>query len=227
MLAAFGLAVGIAAALGLPESHPRLKRMGARRGGVLHVALGLGRERRFAGYAFTGAMMFAGYFAFISATPYVFIEVYKVTPQVYGFLFGTSVVGLMLGAALNSRLVPRFGSDRMLRYGITAVGAASIVLFAVGATGIGGLSLLVAASVGFICCMSLILPNAIAGGLALYPRDAGSASAVIGALQFGLSAAVGALAGHLFDGTALPMAAIMAACGLGAAGLHRWLLSRP
>jgi MFS transporter, DHA1 family, multidrug resistance protein len=224
VLAGFGLAVGLAAGFGLPESHPRLKRMGARRGGVIHVAMGLGRERRFAGYAFTGAVMFSGYFAFISATPYVFIEVYQVSPQTYGLLFGVSVIGLMLGAWLNGRLVPRFGSDRMLGYGTRAVAIASAALFAVGASGIGGLPLLIAASVGFICCMSLILPNAVAGALALYPRDAGSASAVIGALQFGLGAAIGAVAGHLFDGSALPMASIMAACGLLAAGLHRWLL---
>jgi MFS transporter, DHA1 family, multidrug resistance protein len=225
-LAAFGVIAGLAAALGLPESHPRLKRMGARRGGVVRIALGLGRERRFAGYAFTGAAMFSGYFAFISATPYVFIEVYKVTPQTYSVLFGISVIGLMLSAWTNGRLLPRFGSDRMLLYGTRTVAVAGLALLAVGASGFGGLPLLVAALVGFICCMGLILPNAMAGALALYPRDAGSASAVIGALQFGLSAAVGAVAGHLFDGSALPMTAIMAGCGLTAAGLQLVLLQQ-
>lgn len=227
ILAGFGVIAGLSAGFGLPESHPRLKRMGARRGGVVRVALDLGRDRRFAGYALTGAAMFSGYFAFISATPYVFIEVYKVSPQTYGLLFGVSVIGLMLGASLNSRVVRRVGSDGMLRFGTLAVAVASVVLVAVGASGLGGLPLLVAAAVGFICCMSLILPNAMAGALALYPRDAGSASAVIGALQFGLSAAVGAVAGQLFDGSAMPMTAIMAACGLAAAGLHAWLLKKP
>lgn len=227
VLAGFGVFAGLVGGFGLPESNPATRRASAPATGLHRIVQALGRDRRFAGYAITAALMFSGYFSFISATPYVFIEVYRVSPQVYGLLFGISVIGLMLGASVNSRLVPRFGTDRMLRYGVNLVALASVALFAVGASGFGGLALLVAASVAFICCQSLILPNAIAGGLSLHPRDAGSASAVIGALQFGLSAAVGALAGHLFNGTALPMTAIMAGCGLAAAGTHRWLLRKP
>jgi len=227
VLAGFGVIAGLIGGFGLPESNPAARRASAPATGLRRIVLALGRDRRFAGYAITAALMFSGYFSFISATPYVFIEVYQVSPQVYGLLFGTSVIGLMLGASVNSRLVPKFGTDRMLRYGVTLVALASLGLLAVGATGFGGLPLLVAASVAFICSQSLILPNAIAGGLSLHPRDAGSASAVIGALQFGLSAAVGALAGHLFNGTAMPMTAIMAGCGIAAAGTHRWLLRRP
>jgi DHA1 family bicyclomycin/chloramphenicol resistance-like MFS transporter len=64
--------------------------------------------------------------------------------------------------------------------------------------------------------MALITPNATASALTPFPRTAGAASSLIGALQFAAGAAVSALLGALFDGTARPMASVAALGGAGA-----------
>jgi DHA1 family bicyclomycin/chloramphenicol resistance-like MFS transporter len=81
----------------------------------------------------------------------------------------------------------------------------------------------------FFCIAStgLVGPNATAGAMAPYARQAGSASAMLGAIQFGFGAAAGALVGLLFNGTALPMAATIALCGVGAFVALQLLVMRP
>ena len=69
--------------------------------------------------------------------------------------------------------------------------------------------------------------NATAGTLEKYPHIAGTASALIGAIRFGAGAVVGALVGLLHDGTAIPMAYVIAACGLASAASFWFLVRRP
>ena len=61
-----------------------------------------------------GGFAFAGMFAYIAATPFVYIELFGVSPQRYGLLFGLNVVGIMTGSFASARLVGRLGVRRLL-----------------------------------------------------------------------------------------------------------------
>jgi DHA1 family bicyclomycin/chloramphenicol resistance-like MFS transporter len=153
-------------------------------------------------------------FAFFSGSPFVYIEVYGVPAEHYGLLFALNVVGLIACATANSRLVTRVGSRRMLSIGTAIVFVAGLALLATGLTGFGGLVGIVVPLFFFIGSLNLIGANAVALTLSHFPHVAGTAAASFGITQFTMGAVVGAIVGQLHDGTALPMCATIAGCGI-------------
>jgi MFS transporter, DHA1 family, multidrug resistance protein len=223
-LTGFGTLCLLAGGLGLDETLPphRRARLGLAR--VLGRYVELLTHREYLGYALSSGAAYAGMFAYFAGSPFVFIELYGVRPERYGLLFGLNVLGLMAGAALNSRLVLRLGADRLLRVGVTIAAVAGVALLAAAATGRGGLAGLVVPLFCFIASLSLIGANAMAGALASFPHMAGTASALAGTFQFGLGALSGAAVGVLHDGSPLPMGLVIGLTGLGSLLAHRLLV---
>jgi len=195
----------------LHEKHRRSLALGS----ALSSYLLLLRHRRYMGYVLTTSLLFASMFAFLSGSPFVFIQVYHVPDLYYGLLFAISVLGMILTATINSRLVRRHGPHKLLRIGIMVICVSVVAQLAVGLSGWGGLPALVVALLPMSCAMSLIAPNATACALQDFPHMAGTASALSGCLQFGVGAFSGALVGALYNGTALPMILVVSSCALG------------
>ena len=162
-------------------------------------------------------------FAYISGSPFVFIELYGVAPQNYGYLFGLNIVGLVVGSLVNARLVMRVGALRMLTAGATIVAVAGVFLLAAGLSQVGGLLGLVIPLFFFVGSLSLIGANAIAIASTDFSHHAGTVAAVFGAAQFGFGAVTGLIVGQLHDGTPVPMSATIAACGLATLAAILWL----
>ncbi|TAD89388.1 MAG: Bcr/CflA family drug resistance efflux transporter [Alphaproteobacteria bacterium] len=182
--------------------------------------------RSFIGYALASSAAFAGMFAYFSGSPFVFIDLYGVPAEWYGALFGIPVV-LMVGVnALNRRLIPRYGSERMLSWALVANLVGGLSLAVVGATGWGGLPLLVICLAVYLTPLSTIAANAMAGALEKVPALAGTASALSGALTYGCGALAGFAVGRLHDGSAFAMGVVMAVTGLVASLVYR-LVIRP
>ncbi|WP_145734748.1 Bcr/CflA family multidrug efflux MFS transporter [Nitrospirillum pindoramense] len=169
---------------------------------------------RFLGYALTSSMIYGGMFAYIAGTPFVYINYFKVPADLYGLLFGLNIVGMIIVNMINSRLVLRLGTDRLLALGSACIALFGIGLAIAGWTGAGGLWGIVAGLFLFMAFTGLIGANATAGALASYPHMAGTASALMGSSQFVTGAVVGTLVGWLADGTPWPMAAIIGALGI-------------
>ncbi|MCM0019005.1 MAG: Bcr/CflA family multidrug efflux MFS transporter [Tagaea sp.] len=206
----------------LPETHPTDKRRSAHWRSIAASYAEIARDRRFLAYSFAGAFMFAAMFAYIAGTPFVYIGIFGVKPELYGFLFGVNVLGMMAASAFNARNVARIGVDRILRRAFAAAAILGLVVFAVGASGLGGLWGLVAAIFLFIATLGFIGANSTAAALAPFPHIAGAASALAGAIQFGLGAVTSALAGAFADGTPAPMCAVIAVCAFTAFAINRW-----
>lgn len=225
VLAGFGL-VALAGLATLRETLPRDRRVMGGGAQALRGYLFLIRDRRFLGYVLSSGFVFAGMFAYIAGTPYVYIEYFGVAPQHYGLLFGLNVVGMMLVNTVNSRLVLRLGTDPLMRAGTAVAATMGCVLLAAGASGFGGLWGIVVPLVGYLGMTGLVGANGMAGALARVPERAGAASALAGTLQLGLGAGTGWLVGHFADGTPVPMCAVIAACGLLALGVNLTLVKR-
>lgn len=161
------------------------------------------------GYLLAGGLSFATMFAYITGSPFVYIEYFGVNPQYFGFLFAVNVIGLTLGNWLNSRFVTRLGYRRLMGAGIvvSALGVAALLACAITTTG-GIIAVIVTLFIA-VGPVSMVGANAIAGLLNLYPRNAGAASALFGVAQFGFGALAGVLAGVLYTGTATAMALAM------------------
>jgi DHA1 family bicyclomycin/chloramphenicol resistance-like MFS transporter len=216
LLTGFGALCLTAAALGLEETHPHRARSAAGLVPVIAAYAAVLRHGRTVGFILTGALFFAGFFAYLSGSPFVYIEVFGVAPEHYGYLFAINVVGIGTVTWLNSRLVGELGAERMLTMGVAVAAGGGLALLGVALTGLGGLWGVVACLVFYVSTIGLVAANSSAAALAPFPHIAGAGSAVIGAVQFGTGAVSGAVLGQLHDGTPVPMAAIMAASGIGA-----------
>lgn len=211
-LAVFGLVCIVLVRWGLEESWVRPE-VPVRAKDVLGIYTRLLGHRRFMGFALAGSTAQAGMFAYIAASSFVFIEVYGVTPSHFGWIFGLNAAGLITASQVNARLLRRYRSERVLRAALSAnalSGAVMLLLVGTGTGGIWGAALPLFAA---ISCLGFSFPNSIAGAMAPFGDRAGMAAALLGTLQFTIAALVSSAVGYLSDGTALPLAAVIFACG--------------
>ncbi|MBR0652382.1 Bcr/CflA family multidrug efflux MFS transporter [Roseomonas terrae] len=214
LLVVYGAVMLGVLALFLPESLPPERR---RREGVLGVMrtwYGLMRDRRFMGYALAGGFVIGGMFAYISGSPFVLMELHGVPASEYGFYFGANALGIMAMGQAIARLAQRMPPARLLPVVICVPPVAGLALLATTVSGIGGFPALVAALFCYVAMIGAVMPLTVALGMGPHGAVAGSASALMGTLQFGIGAAAGALLGLLQDGTAMPMALVIAGCGV-------------
>ena len=169
------------------------------------------RHKRVLSYMLASGFSFAGMFSFLSAGPFVYIELNHVSPQHFGYYFALNIVFLFIMTIINSRFVRRIGALNMFRAGlwIQFVMAIWLVVSAFFDVGFWALVVGVAAFVG---CVSMISSNAMAVILDEFPHMAGTASSLAGTFRFGIGAVVGALLSMATFNTAWPMLWAMAFC---------------
>ena len=213
-LVGVGLAT-LAALFTLPETLPAERRSREPLARALARYGELLLHRPLLGYAGAGGFFYGGMFAYIAGTPFAYITYHHVPPQLYGLLFGVAVVGIMASNLANSRLVTRFGSDRLLVRGTDVAALAGILLAVAARTGWGGLAGLVVPLFLFISAAGFIVANSIVGALAGFSERAGAVSALVGAIQYGSGIIGSALVGAFADGTPWPMGAVIALAGIG------------
>ncbi len=199
-------------ALAFPESHPPQRRGTATK--VPYFALLL--DRALLGYAAVNALVFAAMFAYIAGSPFVLQHIHGMSPQQYGVVFAVNAIGLGAAAQVNGRLVRRFHPRRLLGAGVAASAAGGVALLVVVLTDAGLWPLLTALFI-VVASVGLVLPNVPALALHDHGAHAGAAAALLGFAQFFVGGLVAPLAGADGAGSALPMAAAVAALGLAAA----------
>jgi len=148
------------------------------------------------------------FFAYITAISFVYITVYKVSEFSFSILFGITVIALMTAHFINTRLVTRKGSRRMLWYGLTVSVIASSSLFIVNLLSMP-LVYTVISILPLMGSISMVAVNSDALVLTKFPEQSGTATAVIGTLRFGIGALAGPILAYYYDGTALPFAGLM------------------
>ncbi|AIZ35494.1 MFS transporter [Pseudomonas parafulva] len=212
-LSLFSAAALLAVVLGLPESLPaHVPRQPL--SGALRQYLRLARDPLFIGHALTGGVAIAGMFAYIAGSPFVFIKLYGVPAEHYGWLFGINAAGFILVAQFNARLLSRRPPGWLLVRAVWVYLLAGLALLMVSALHPAALWPLLLPL--FVCIASLgcIIPNASACAMNGQGARAGSASALLGCLQFSVAAMAAALVGVLHDGSAVPMSLVISLCGL-------------
>lgn len=210
-LALFSLACLVAVWRWLPESLPADQPPAPLSGAFSQYRRLLG-EREFMAHALTGGFAMAGMFSYIAGSPFVFIELYGVPEADYGWLFGINAAGFILMAQVNALLVRRHGPAFLVPRIVALYLLAALVL--VGVVLLRPVALWPLLLPLFACMGSLgcIIPNASACAMAGQASHAGSASALLGCLQFTIAASAAALVAVFHDGTALPMSAAIALC---------------
>ncbi|KII30017.1 major facilitator transporter [Pseudomonas fluorescens] len=212
-LTGFSALAGLAVALGLPESMPaHLPRQPL--SGALHQYGRLLKDPVYLGHALTGGIAIAGMFSYIAGSPFVIIKLYGIPAEHFGWFFGVNAAGFILVAQVNARLLAKRGPAFLLTRTVWIYLGAGLALLAVSALRTEQLWPLLIPL--FVCIASLgcILPNASACAMNGQGARAGSASAMLGCLQFSVAAGAAALVGILHDGSAMPMAMVISLCGI-------------
>jgi DHA1 family bicyclomycin/chloramphenicol resistance-like MFS transporter len=213
MLTLFSALSALAVALGLPESLPANQPRQPLSGALRQYGRLLS-DKVFLGHALTGGIAIAGMFAYIAGSPFVFIKLYGVPAEHFGWLFGSNAAGFILVAQINARMLSRRGPAFLLARTVWIYLAAGLTLLGVSALHTTELWPLLVPL--FICIASLgcIIPNASACAMNGQGARAGSASAMLGCLQFSVAAGAASLVGILHDGSAMPMALVISLCGI-------------
>lgn len=206
----------------IPETHPAEVRANSFRA-ALAGYWKIARNMRAVALILCMGSTFGGMFAFITASPYVYIEYFNVSPHGYGWLFALNIAGVIAVTLLNARLVGKRGPIAMLGVGAGIITVATLGLGFLGGAGFLGLSGIVLLVVLYVSVTGLMGANCIAILLKLFPANAGAAAGLAVSMQFAMGAAFSALVGGLADGSPRPMCIVIAVAGLGAALCYVWI----
>jgi DHA1 family bicyclomycin/chloramphenicol resistance-like MFS transporter len=223
VLAAYGAIWLVIVTIFLAESLPLARRQQQRIAEVIALYGGLMRDRAYMGYVLAGGLIFSGLLAYIAGSPFVFIDLFGVPPEQYGLFFGTNAIGIISASQINRWLANRYEARRIVSVVLPVAMTAGVVLLVDAYTGFGGFAGILVPLFFFIACHGFVMPNTTALAMAPHGRVAGSASALLGTLQFVLGATAGVLVGLLGNGTAVPFAAVIATCGAAAFLIYRIL----
>lgn len=212
-LAVIGVLLVAVVAWRLPETLPAQRRSTGGLAATGRTMRSLFADRVYLGYALTQGLAFAGLFAYISGSSFVFQDVFGLSGPTFSLIFGLNAVALVAVGQVNAKLLDRF-SPRQLLVGTLMVGTLAAGGLLLGAT-VGSVLLVAAALFVFVGSLGMVMPNSTALALDRHPRRAGTAAALMGAMQSVVGASAAPLVGLGGAGSAVPMAAVV----LGAAGL--------
>ncbi|MDQ3277685.1 MAG: multidrug effflux MFS transporter [Bacteroidota bacterium] len=211
VLAAFLL---LAVVFFLSESKPPDPNFSLRPKPIVGKFLYVVKDPQFYTYAFTGAVASAGLYAYLSGSPFVFMELFHVNEHQYSWIFALIAAGLIGSSQLNNIMLKKYSSGQIIRTALTVQATVGLLLAIGTATGWMNLYSTIFLIFLFLCCQGFSFPNASALSMAPFAREAGSASALMGAIQMGIGAVASALVGVFFNNTALPMTGVMAGCAV-------------
>ncbi|WP_017220314.1 Bcr/CflA family multidrug efflux MFS transporter [Moritella dasanensis] len=200
--------------LGIKETLPKERRVAFNLSQVFSNYWLILRNRKVLGLMLCGAFNVSGMFAFLTASPFVYIEYFGIDAQDYGYLFACNILGMMVVTWVNAKIVMRFGYQQILRAGIIISAVVSVLFWLVNANLTFGLIGLVMSTVAYISLISLIGSNVMTGVLAEFPHISGTASALAATIRFGFGAISGLVISILHDGTPLPMIMVISGCGI-------------
>ncbi|MBB6117308.1 DHA1 family bicyclomycin/chloramphenicol resistance-like MFS transporter [Rahnella inusitata] len=203
----------------LEETLPAEKRVKASLSGAFANYAILLRNASFMRFTLCLTFYYVAAYAFITGSPFVYIRYFGVDPQHYGWLFAVNIIGLMAVSVVNRRLVHRYPLESLLRFAVFAATLAAVILAAATGFGFGGIGLIVVAVFVFFSMNGIIAATSTACALDAVPNVAGSASALMGSLQYGSGIISSLLLALLSDGTPWTMGWIMAVFTLASAGM--------
>ena len=216
MLIIVDIVIIISAYFLLPESRKPNPNFSLRPGPILNNFSGVIRHPQFYTYALTAAVSAAGLYAYIGGSPHVFMEIFHVSEKQYGWIFALIAMGLIGASQVNSLMLRNYTSDQLIRVALFCQSVVGITTVCLTLFGLTDLFVTIFLIFVFLCTQGFVFPNASALSLAAFGHTAGSASALLGAIQMTIGACTSALVSILQNHTALPMTGVMACCAISA-----------
>jgi DHA1 family bicyclomycin/chloramphenicol resistance-like MFS transporter len=182
-------------------------------------------DRTFLGASVVCGFSSAGTFAYIASAPFVFISLYKVPTEHFGWLFGSVAIGMVTASQINGRMPRRIPVWQVLRVANLVQLVAGLLLLASVLSGVGGLISVYACIFVYVSAQGFVFPNGSAIAMMRHGKIAGTASALLGTNQFMVAAIFTTFLGFI-ENPAIPMAIVIAGCGVASTTLNFLTLGR-
>jgi DHA1 family bicyclomycin/chloramphenicol resistance-like MFS transporter len=225
VLTVVAVTISAVSALVLPETLPPAAR---RSGGVLGTVRDYGQlltDRVYVGLILVAGLAMAALFAYVSGSSYVFQDGYGMSEQQFALIFAGGAVGLIGATQFNVRLLRRWSPQQIMSASLVAGLVFGLVFLVLAVTGVGGLAGILVPLWLVLAMVGLAMPNAPALALSRHGEAAGTAAALLGAVQFGVGALAAPLVGVL--GVGEVAMAVVVFGGMLSATLVCFLVVRP
>ncbi|TFV67804.1 UNVERIFIED_ORG: Bcr/CflA family efflux MFS transporter [Bacillus sp. AZ43] len=230
-LAVYGLLMVLIGAKALPETLPAERRQSSGVRGTLRGYRALFGDRAYVGLVLVAGLTMAGLFSYVSGSAFVYQGEFGLDEQQFGLLFGAGAFWLIAATQANPLLLRRWSPQQLLVAGTVLGALAGAALVAAAATRTGGLPAVAGLLWVVLFACGLALPNAPALALSRHGDAAGTAAALLGAVQFGVGAVVSPVVGLLGNDAAaigtVVVAALVLAIGVLVLVVRPWELPVP
>ena len=210
----------------LPETLAERDRVPVNLANLWRGAKGLLVDPTFVGLTMLGGFGMASFFVFIASAAFVYTQEFGLSSVQFSLAFAVNALGFFASSQFAAPLGERLGPRQVVAAAAAGFGVATLVLLAVVLAGYGSLTVVIAGLFMANVCLGLVIPTTMVMALDDHGDVAGLASSLGGTLQMLVGGAMIAAAGPFFDGTALPMIAAIAVCGVVAFALSRFVLAR-
>jgi DHA1 family bicyclomycin/chloramphenicol resistance-like MFS transporter len=211
ILMCIGIVILLAAHFGLPNSYTPDTSISLKPKPIITNFWNVLKEPQFYTYTFAGAIAFSGLFTYVAASPILFMDILKVDAKTYGLIFAFMSLSFISAGQLNSFLLRWFSSEKMVFGALIAQSVISITFLILAINQLLGLYETIAMLFLFLGCLGVSNPNTAGLTLAPFAKNAGSASALMGAIQLGFGALASFAVGMFVKDSMIPMTAIMTA----------------
>ncbi|EHS52063.1 drug resistance transporter, Bcr/CflA subfamily, partial [Rhizobium sp. PDO1-076] len=213
MVLAAGLGIALVATL-LPETRNAEARSQSSFKSAIVSYGTLLRDPHYLGLVFIASFGMSSYMIYVANSSFVLIDHYGLSPRLYSVVFSLNAVSFIGASQMNGRLSRRFGLKRLIRTAVTGFALASLTLFALFQLGLGSLPLMCALLFVAYGFLGMVIPTSAVLALDGHGKIAGTASALMGTLQFVTASSVIGIASVFADGTALPMVTTVTVCAM-------------
>jgi DHA1 family bicyclomycin/chloramphenicol resistance-like MFS transporter len=194
----------------LPNSYPPDEGFSLRPAPIIRNFLSVFAVPQFLIYVFVMALAFAGLLAYVAGSPVIFMEIFHVSKQVYGWIFAFLAVAFIGLSQFNGVLLKRFSSQQIIRVTLTGQVVVGLAFWGFAMAGWLSLPVTIGFLFAFLGFLGFTNPNAAALAMAPFAKNAGTASSLLGCLQLGIGALASAAVSAAADGTVRPVAGVIA-----------------
>jgi MFS transporter, DHA1 family, multidrug resistance protein len=210
ILMSMGILILLAAQIGLPNTFKPDTSISLKPKPIITNFVSILKEPQFYTYCFTGSIAFSGLFAYVAASPVLFMDIFKVDAKTYGWIFAFMSMSFIGASQINSLLLRKFTSEKMIYGSLVVQSIISLLFLILVMNNTIGLYETIGLLFLFLGCMGISNPNTAGLTLAPFSKNAGSASALMGAIQLGIGALASFAVGFFVKNSMLPMVVIMA-----------------
>ena len=205
-----GIIILLASQMFLPNSYEPNLSISLKPKPIITNFMSIIKVPQFYTYAFSGSIAFSGLFTYVAASPILFMDIFKVDPKSYGWIFAFMSLSFIGASQLNSLLLRKFSSEKMIYGALLSQSIIAIVFLVLTMNDMLGLYGTIAMLFLFLACLGISNPNTAGLTLAPFSRNAGSASALMGAIQLGFGAFASFLVGVFVKDSMTPIVVIIA-----------------